>query len=164
VDFQFSLNGKEHQVKLEGTIDRLDVQDGIYRVIDYKTGKTGSLNLKSSEEFSDRLSGQEAVNRREAFQLFFYRYLLKKTQKYDGDYRLGIYPFKKLYDELKFVKIDKSDMIGEELVVQFEGILTGIFQELFNLEVRYKQTEEEKNCQYCPYQSICSRETVRFSY
>jgi CRISPR/Cas system-associated exonuclease Cas4 (RecB family) len=159
VDFRFSLNGKEHQVKLEGTIDRLDVQDGIYRVIDYKTGKTGSLNLKSSEDFSDRLSGQEAVNRREAFQLFFYQYLLKKTQKYQGDYRLGIYPFKKMYDELKFVKIDKSDIIGEELVVRFEGILKGIFQGLFNLEVPFEQTKEEKNCQYCPYQSICSRET-----
>jgi RecB family exonuclease len=158
VDFRFSLNGKEHRVKLEGTIDRLDVKDGIYRVIDYKTGKIGSLNLKSAEEFSDRLSGQEAVNRREAFQLFFYQYLLKKSQKYENDYRLGIYPFKKLYDELKFVKINKSDIIGEELVVQFEGILTGIFQELFNLEVPFEQTKEEKNCQYCPYQSICSRE------
>ena len=116
------------------------------------------MNLKSSEEFSEKLSGQEAVNRREAFQLFFYQYLLKKTQQYEGDYRLGIYPFKKLYDDLKFVKIDKSDIIGEELVVQFEGILTGIFQELFNLEVPFFQTGEEKNCQYCPYQSICSRE------
>ncbi|MGD2091024.1 MAG: PD-(D/E)XK nuclease family protein [Candidatus Aminicenantes bacterium] len=65
---------------------------------------------------------------------------------------------KKLYDDLKVVKIDKSDMIGEELVAQFENILTGIFQDLFNLEVPFKQTEEEKNCQYCPYQSICSRE------
>jgi ATP-dependent helicase/nuclease subunit B len=158
VDFRFSLNGKEQRVKLGGTIDRLDVKDGIYRVIDYKTGKIGSLNLKSAEELPGLLSGQEAVNRREAFQLFFYRYLLKKTQKYEGDYRLGIYPFKKLYDDLKFVKIDKSDMIGEELVTQFEGILAGIFQDLFNLEVRFKQTEEEKNCQYCPYQGICSRE------
>jgi len=158
VDFRFSLNGKEHRVKLGGTIDRLDVKDGIYRVIDYKTGKIGSLNLKSAEELPELLSGQEAVNRREAFQLFFYRYLLKKTQKYEGEYRLGIYPFKKLYDELKFVKIDKSDMIGEELVARFEGILTSVFQALFNLAVRFEQTKEEKNCQYCPYQGICSRE------
>jgi len=163
VDFQFSLNGKEHRVKLEGTIDRLDVKDGIYRVIDYKTGKIGSLDLKTLEEFPGKLSGQEAVNRREAFQLFFYRYLLKKTQKYEGNYRLGIYPFKKLYDELKFVRIDKSDMIGEDLLEQFEGILAGIFQDLFNLAVPFKQTEEEKNCQYCPYQSICSRQ-VRQGY
>jgi hypothetical protein len=71
---------------------------------------------------------------------------------------LGIYPFKKLYDELKFVRIDKSDMIREELAEPFEGILTGIFRDLFNLEVPFEQTREEKNCQYCPYQSICSRE------
>ncbi|UCH93066.1 MAG: PD-(D/E)XK nuclease family protein, partial [Candidatus Aminicenantes bacterium] len=159
VDFRFSLNGKEHQVKLEGTIDRLDVQDGIYRVIDYKTGKTGSLNLKSAEELPGLLSGQEAVNRKEVFQLFFYLYLLKQDGKLAGDSRLGIYPFKKMYDDLKFVKIDKSDIIGEDLVEQYEGILKGIFRELFNLEVPFVQTGEEKNCQYCPYQSICSRET-----
>jgi hypothetical protein len=63
-----------------------------------------------------------------------------------------------LYDELKFVKIDKTDMIGEELVVQFEGILASIFQDLFNLAVPFEQTKEEKNCQYCPYQGICSLE------
>ena len=56
-----------------------------------------------------------------------------------------------------FIKIDKTDMIGEELVTQFEGILSGVFQDLFNLAVRFEQTKEEKNCQYCPYQSICSR-------
>jgi len=38
VDFKFSLEGKEQQVKLGGTVDRLDVKDGVFRVIDYKTG------------------------------------------------------------------------------------------------------------------------------
>jgi RecB family exonuclease len=57
-------------VKPGGTIDRLDVKDGIYRVIDYKTGKIGSLNLKSAEELPGLLSGQEAVNRREAGQVY----------------------------------------------------------------------------------------------
>jgi RecB family exonuclease len=160
VDFCFSLDGKEHRVKLEGTVDRLDVQDNIYRIIDYKTGKVGSLNLKSQQEFTELLSGQEAVNHREAFQLFFYRLLLKKSQESNNDYRLGIYPFKKMYDELKFVNIDRSDIIGDSLLELFIDVLKDIFQGLFNPEVKFSQTEEEKNCQYCPYQSICSRESV----
>jgi CRISPR/Cas system-associated exonuclease Cas4 (RecB family) len=156
VDLGFSLDGTEHHVRLEGTIDRLDVTgDNIYRIIDYKTGRIDSLNLKSMEQ----LSGSEAVNRKEVFQLFFYWYLLKQSHPYAGEYRLGIYPFKKMYDELTFVKIDKSDRIDEALLEAFEEILKKIFQELFDINIPFVQTEEEKNCQHCPYQDICCRET-----
>ncbi len=156
VVFSFSLNGKEYRVQLGGTIDRLDFKDNVYRLIDYKTGKVNPLNLKSLEE----ISGPEAVNRREAFQLFFYRYLLKRKGLYeDGNqYRLGIYPFKKMYDELKFIKVDKSDMIDEGLINQFEDILRNIFHQLFDINEPFVQTRDEKNCQFCPYQNICSQE------
>ncbi len=156
VVFSFSLNGKEYRVQLGGTIDRLDFKDNVYRIIDYKTGKVNPLNLKSLEE----ITGPEAVNRREAFQLFFYRYLLKRKGLYeDGNqYRLGIYPFKKMYDELKFIKVDKSDIIDEGLISQFEDILRNIFHQLFDINEPFVQTRDEKNCQFCPYQNICSRE------
>ncbi|MCP5102154.1 MAG: hypothetical protein GY950_02180 [bacterium] len=152
--FPFSINGTGYRVQLTGTVDRLDFKDDVYRVIDYKTGKINSLNLKSLEE----LSGAEAVNRKEVFQLFFYRYLLMQKEKYGGEYRLGIYPFKKMYDELKFVKIDKSDIIDEGLVEEFEGLLKDIFRELLDITVPFVQTADEKNCQHCPYQNICSKE------
>ncbi len=157
VSFGFSLDGKEHRVKLEGTVDRLDVKDNLYRVIDYKTGKIGSLNVKSEEDFVMQLSGQEAVNRKEVFQLLFYRYLLKQVGREQGEYRLGIYPFKKIYDELKLVKVGKVEVIDGGLLERYEGVLAGIFRELFNLEKSFEQTGEEKNCQYCPYLSICNK-------
>lgn len=153
--FQFSLENKEHTVRLEGTIDRLDFKDNVYRVIDYKTGKIDSLNFKSMEE----LSGPETVNRKEVFQLFFYRYLLKRAYKMGGDFQMGIYPFKKMYDELKFIRIDKSYIINELLVDDFEEMLRKIFQELFDLNIPFVQTKDEKNCQHCPYKNICSRKT-----
>ncbi|MDQ1353334.1 MAG: ATP-dependent helicase/nuclease subunit [Acidobacteriota bacterium] len=174
VEFHFSLPGQgigngngsnsgnagDYRVKLEGTIDRVDIKDNVHRVIDYKTGKINPLNLKALEE----LGGEGVVNRREAFQLFFYRYLLKRTQgdSGHGPYRLGIYPFKKMYDELKYIKVDKSDMIDEGMVEQFEGILKDIFRRLFNIEEPFVQTREEKNCRYCPYQNICGRDVPRY--
>jgi len=156
--FKFSLSGKDYLVKLEGTIDRLDMKENIYRLIDYKTGKIGSLNIKSQEEFIEQLSGQEAVNRKEVFQLLFYRFLLKHTGSNHGTYKLGIYPFKKLYDELKFVKVDRAELIDDQSVELFEEILKEIFEEMFNPDVSFVQTTEEKNCRYCPYRSICNRE------
>lgn len=170
VEFQFSMGGQEsesgngkgneYRVKLEGTIDRVDIKDDVHRIIDYKTGKVNPLNLNTVEE----LGGEGVVNRREAFQLFFYRYILKRTQgdKGHGPYRLGIYPFKKMYDEIKYIKVDKSDMIDEGIVEQFEEILGGIFRRLFNIEEPFVQTREEKNCRYCPYQNICGRDVPRY--
>jgi CRISPR/Cas system-associated exonuclease Cas4 (RecB family) len=164
IDFSFPLKGETQHVLLEGTIDRLDKDsDGVYCIIDYKTGKTGSLNL-NSEDFIMQLSGQEAVKRKEVFQLLFYRYLLKREGKYEGVYRLGIYPFKKMYDELVYVKADKVDIIEPGYVDGIEEILKEIFQELFDSEIPFSQTKEEKNCRLCPYVGICSKKIDKYIY
>jgi ATP-dependent helicase/DNAse subunit B len=160
VDFSFSVEpGSEYRVLLEGTIDRVDIKEDTHRIIDYKTGKVNPLNLRSLEEFA----GPGVVNRREAFQLFFYRYLLKRTLQDIGPYRLGIYPFKKMYDELRFIKVDKCDLIDNELLGQFEDILKNIFIQLFNINEPFVQTREEKNCRYCHYQDICGRDVPGFN-
>jgi hypothetical protein len=69
-----------------------------------------------------------------------------------------------MYDELTFVKIDKSDIIDEESIESFEEILKKIFQELFDLNIPFVQTEEDKNCQHCPYQNICCRESGEYFF
>lgn len=155
VDFPFTLEGSKYRVKLSGTVDRLDEKDGKYRIIDYKTGRIHSLNLNSLDE----LSGPGVVDRREVFQLFFYRYLVRRLDLFSGDYRLGIYPFKKMYDELAYVKVDKSDVIDEGMVDEFEAILGEIFRGLFDRGRPFVQTSDMEVCRYCPYQDICSRGT-----
>lgn len=153
VRLDFDLDGTAYTVALEGTIDRLDERDGVVRVIDYKTGKINSLKLKSLEE----VSGPEAVKRKEAFQLLLYRYLLKQAWKEKGEYSLGIYSFKKLSDELKFVEIDKSDRMDAAVMAEFEEILRDLFRDLFDRKTSFRQTEDELNCRHCPYINICSR-------
>ncbi|MCK4761367.1 MAG: PD-(D/E)XK nuclease family protein [Candidatus Aminicenantes bacterium] len=156
VRLSFAADNVEYSVQLVGQIDRVDIAaDNTYRIIDYKTGKVNSLSVKDLEE----LSGAKAAERREVFQLFFYRYLLSKRLAGDerNRYRLGIYPFKKMYEELKFVCIDKSDVIGPESVDCFEQVLIDIFRELFDPGVPFSPTEEEKNCGYCPYRNLCGK-------
>lgn len=150
VTLPFAVNGREFVVNLEGHIDRLDIgRDGLFRIIDYKTGKIGSLNLESVEESADH---------REAFQLFFYRSLLKSRLDDDSQpYRLGIYPFKRIYEELQFVTVAKSDIISQDLVTAFEGVLVKIFQQLFDEDTPFTQTRDEEQCRYCPYVNICTR-------
>ncbi len=156
VALHFSINGASYSVNLEGHIDRLDItRDRIYRIIDYKTGKVNPLNLESLAE----LTGPQAAERREAFQLFFYCYLLKRRQIHsDRPFCLGIYPFKKIYEELRFVKIDKSDVIDNPLIARFDELLKSIFRELFDIKTAFVQTKNEQHCRYCPYTNICSRD------
>jgi CRISPR/Cas system-associated exonuclease Cas4 (RecB family) len=162
IQFKLDIDGTEQTVKLEGTIDRLDrTEDDVLRIIDYKTGEVASLkfNIGKEKPFIDLLSGQEAVKKKAAFQLFFYRYLLSRTRDYKhGDFRLGVYPFKKPDEGLKFIEIDKSDLIDDFLVEQFEEILKTIFRQIFDSETPFFQTEEEENCLFCEYKNICSRE------
>jgi len=75
---------------------------------------------------------------------------------------LGIYPFKKMYDELRFIKVEKTDMIDEGMLAQFEGILRETFRRLFDITEPFVQTRDEKNCRYCPYQNICGRDVPRY--
>ncbi len=167
IPLSFHVNGEAFTVQLQGKIDRVDVdKDGICRVIDYKTGKVNSLELPAM----DALTGPKALDRRECFQLFFYRYLLASQDREKGstagcdmgnqEYRLGIYPFKKLNDELLYVTVNKNDRIDDTMVTAFKQVLVSLFAEIFDPNVPFTQAEDEKNCRYCPYINICSRTEV----
>lgn len=150
---------KKLHVQLKGTIDRMDEKDGLFRVIDYKTGKVNSLNLDSL----DILTGADAYKRKEAFQLFFYRYLIKlhgaKDSKFKGKFQLGIYPFKKINDQLSFVKVEKNAIIDDDLLTEFEEILKSILKDLFDIKKPFTQIKEDEDaCGHCPYVNICCRQ------
>ncbi|WP_231460419.1 PD-(D/E)XK nuclease family protein [Pedobacter sp. Leaf132] len=48
-EISFSLNGKQESVKIFGYIDRVDVKDGITKIVDYKTG-SDKLAFKDVDE------------------------------------------------------------------------------------------------------------------
>lgn len=154
ISLPVSVGKKKYDVKLKGKVDRLDAWGEVFRVIDYKTGRIESLRLDSMDIFTT----PDAVKRKEAFQLFFYRYLLDRKRQYRGKYRLGIYPFKKMFDELRFVEYKKTDLIDEEVMHEFEVVLKEIFHGLFDLNEPFTQTEDEDRCHHCPFVNICARD------
>lgn len=143
-------------IRLKGTIDRLDIRGGAHRVLDYKTGRPWGLKLDSLEVFSS----SEAVKYKEAFQLFFYRYLLQRLNPLGEAFQLGVYRFKKLNDRLEFVSLDGKDILETGVLSEFEDILTGILGRLFDIGDPFVQTEDETQCRHCPYVNICGREPV----
>lgn len=150
----FESGNVENQINIEGRIDRIDENEGVTRILDYKTG--GFELKKFSEEFREDYFTQLITNPdyKENFQAFFYGYFYSKQNK-EKKINVGIYPIKRMKDG---VHILKERFIENELFEMFGMYFTKLLKEIFNPDIPFKQTGDEKRCSYCPYSGICYRD------
>ena len=118
-------------ITLEGSIDRIDKRDNEIEVLDYKTGKYPLYTEKTLDEATD-------------FQLEFYYLLAAEFGNVVGCY----------YYDLKESKIVAEAFLQEKLE-RLKFIIEGLLQ---IEEVNFEKCENEKNCIFCDYKIICSRE------
>ena len=162
--FSFDLEGGQKQVGLMGIIDRIDKKDGIYRLIDYKTGKAE----KDFNAFNQVFQPLLARRKKAIFQLFIYGILFRKQPEFNGKPTIpGIYDLRNMHKSdfdasIYFGNLKNKVIIDNnnfsDLTREFEVLLSENLAELFNLEIPFTQTEHEENCQYCPYSAICAKE------
>ncbi len=124
-----SLRCEYHDMKLVGTIDRIDSYHDKLYVVDYKTGKIPVTSKKSLESESN-------------FQLQFYA-LLAGT--------LGEVMDVHYYDLNQAVLVDE-DLFDEKLV-----LLNQHLDVLKERHQNFSMCDDLKKCQYCPYIKICDR-------
>jgi len=160
IPFSVNLRGNTLTVHLKGFIDRVDRVEEGYRIIDYKTGNIKSLKLKNLEDFTE----ESMVKAKELFQLMFYHYLIGREGNYTGPFRLGIYPLKDFASpiSLRYVSVDKEEIISTEMVAGYERTLGEIFQKIFDPNIPFFPTEDEDVCRYCSFGIICHRENISF--
>lgn len=163
VPFAFSLAREESSqtVYLEGTIDRIDcTNEGTQRIIEYKTGTVKDLKLKitSEEPLKELFTGDKAVKHKIPFQLFFYYYLVNRSRQVARDVCLAVYPFKNTSQDFQYIMINGSEIITESVLKEFEEILKGIFQEIFDPVIPFSQTQQLDTCRICPYLNLCNRD------
>jgi hypothetical protein len=149
---------KALSVKLAGRIDRVDSKEGNIRVIDYKTG-TDKLAIKSIESFFSR----DGTRNKAAFQTVLYAFMFHEKNKDTSSIRQltpGLINRTNLFTQpIKFTfEMDKTSIydIRPHLPV-FETELRRLLQELFDANIPFVQTKEEKVCAYCAYKQICRR-------
>ena len=144
----------KYTVNIKGIVDRIDMKDGIYRVIDYKTGvsKNTVSDLKLLFD-PDKHSDIKAV-----FQTILYSYMLYQNDN-GKRYRPGILNIKDLYKNKPSVNIliNKKEVLLEDVMVDFTQNLHNLLDELFNPEIPFIQTSDPKKCEYCPYRILCNR-------
>jgi len=122
-------------IKIKGVIDRVDLYNDTYEVIDYKTSSSLKVDsLKTCEKSND-------------FQLEFYYLAMSEIYKTDK--------VNAFYYDLNNTKLEEEIALDKKL-----ELLTQKFsdiKELSKKEISFEKCEEKVVCTYCPYSTICNR-------
>jgi len=137
IEIEHEVRGINMKVKLKGKIDRIDQVNGVYRIMDYKTGKVTKSQLKINEW--ELISSEERYNK--SFQVLTYAYLyINKNNLALEDLSLesGIISFKNLKDG--FMPFNGS-LINEEIISSFVLELDKLISEIFDVSIPFQEKE-----------------------
>lgn len=136
-------------VRLRGKADRIDKIEGQVRVIDYKTGSVKAKDLKL-EDWDQLLSNPE---KGKSLQLLMYAWLYAKEFNSPLP-ESGIISFRHLKDGFMGVSFPGDPNMAKDKI---ESLLQQLLQNVFDESTTFDQTEDLKNCEYCPFTGICNR-------
>ena len=154
---QYPIREGKLKVNLKGFIDRIDEKEGRLRILDYKTG-IGKLDFSNLSDAFDR---EKKDRPKFVLQTLLYC-LLYEHETGNRNTVPGIFyirdAFKEDFDTTlnnKDLKEKVTDFSGYE--TQFREKLNAQLEEIFNPEIPFGQTANEKVCEYCPYRGVCNR-------
>jgi ATP-dependent helicase/nuclease subunit B len=147
------IGGEIRQIKFRGFADRIDSIDGITRVIDYKTGKVEDKELK----FGNWPQVIEESSQGKSFQLLMYA-MLYRLNYGDSEVVPGIISLRNLSKGLLGLNYPEGkEIVTSEAIDAFENELKNLMQEIFNPDIPFTRTPDEKNCINCDFRVVCNR-------
>ena len=145
----------EYEIKVKGKVDRVEERDGIISVADYKTGTPLGSSIKSDDVNLFSTDPKYA----KAMQLLTYAWLYWRSNgSPDINLRSGIYWLRDMKKGFDSLKMDNSDRITKDILLQFEDVLRNVLAELLNPEIPFTKTAEVERCAHCEFVKICRRE------
>ena len=176
--YSFSHNGREIELLIGGTIDRVDVKGDTVNIVDYKTGggaretkvtldkifshenKSAGYRLQSflySAVLDELLSKEEVI---------MYRRKMEWTRKVKEMQACKVSPsllyihkedlYKKREDfviEHEDSKVTEISAIKDAYMEKLDAVLKNIF----DAEGSFEPTNDRKRCEYCDYRNLCGR-------
>jgi CRISPR/Cas system-associated exonuclease Cas4 (RecB family) len=141
-------------LNIKGIIDRVDRVNGVFRIIDYKTGR-GATEFKEVQ----RLFDASKVNRpHQILQVFLYGmfYLLENP---GVSVSPAIYYLRSVYQDFDpTVRCNKQPIEDiSAYLPEFKEQLDTLLEEIFNSSIPFTQTENLKNCEWCAFRELCER-------
>jgi hypothetical protein len=157
----FLYEGKDTKVITGGKVDRIDIVNGVTRIVDYKTGSVAeSINSTDDLFADDRKKDADGW-----LQTLLYCEVYRAINP-DIIIRPSIYKIKKLTgamstDKLRLksgsrnsIDLDNYETIREEFISGLKTLISIIFSDT---EPFVKTTDAWGKCTYCPYRILCMR-------
>ncbi|MCX2576288.1 PD-(D/E)XK nuclease family protein [Pedobacter sandarakinus] len=153
--FNFEANGKQQQVKLYGIIDRVDLKNGVYRIVDYKTG-SDKLKYSSIEECFDTDCGN--INKA-LVQTLFYTHVYEQISK-NETVEPNLYIVKTMSKEgITFTGkngVLKDAFLASEKMLFLQALREKL-KELFDYSIPFRASQVPGNYVYSIYTTLFGR-------
>lgn len=156
---EIKVSGEFKGQKLKGFIDRLDsFRPDQARVVDYKTGKVlkddEDIQDGNAEAIADKIFAPDVADRPKiALQFYIYDLLVQSRPEVQGrDIYNCVYSTSGLFT--------KAPMTVPRNQIFFDAVserLGRLLDEMYDISVPFRRTEDEKVCQYCDFKTICGR-------
>ena len=128
---------------MKGHIDRIDVFNGVCRVIDYKTGLVQDSDLKCNTISSIKKFPK-------LLQLLMYALILKKEQSFLGDsFLVGVINLRAIDFEFQPCVINKKNEIDSSILLEFEAALLNNISEIFDQNETFEHLDRLTKCVFC---------------
>ena len=156
---EIKVSGEFNGQRLKGFIDRLDsFRPDQARVVDYKTGKVlkddEDIQDGNAEAIADKIFAQDVAERPKiALQFYIYDLLVQSRPEVQGrEIYNCVYSTSGLFT--------KAPMTVPRNQTFFDAVserLGKLLEEMYDLSVPFRRTEDAKVCQYCDFKTICGR-------
>lgn len=156
---ELKVRGEFHGQKFKGYIDRLDsFHADQARVVDYKTGKVLDEDEKiddtNAKAIADKIFEKDVKDRPKiALQFFIYDMLVRTRPEVKGRHICNcVYSTSRL-----FTDVPETRPLNREFYDAMSIHLEGLLDEMYDLSVPFRRTEDLNVCKYCDFNRICSK-------
>jgi ATP-dependent helicase/DNAse subunit B len=152
----FKTDDGLHELMAGGNIDRVDIKDGIMRIVDYKTGITSDSIAGISDLFKDDRDKDPDAWLQTLFYCEAFLSQIPGAVVRPSVYKLKLKPGEKVTDKLITGDeiVDFYSSVREEFLENLYSALSLIFS---SREPFVMTTKQSAKCRYCPFRVLCGR-------
>lgn len=129
-------------VRIKGKADRIDLRNGVVRIIDYKSGNFSRTDIQCSNE-------EDIRKKAKALQLMSYAWAyIGHSDRRHLSISSGIYPLRSAMP-VECLSVDKKSVFTADDFLHFEDVMLDVVQEMLDPESDFVHLPESRFCKLC---------------